>query len=83
MYLKFCNFNQVIDPAPYFEACKEDVCWAADDDNVCDSMSAYFRECARFGVIVDWRDKDRCGMLELKIKAKYIKINAKISVSVA
>jgi len=51
----------VINPAPYFEACKEDVCWAGDDDNVCSSMSAYFRECARFGVIVDWRAEDRCG----------------------
>ena len=23
-------------------------------------MAAYFRECARFGVIVDWREEDRC-----------------------
>ncbi|XP_076806278.1 von Willebrand factor-like [Clavelina lepadiformis] len=61
-YIMETKCKYVIDPAPYFEACKEDVCWAADDDNVCDSMSAYFRECARFGVIVDWRDKDRCAI---------------------
>jgi hypothetical protein len=55
-----CKF--VVNPAPYFEACKEDVCWSGNTDNMCSSMSAYFRECSRFGVIVDWRAEDRCGV---------------------
>ena len=53
----------VVDPTPYFEACREDVCFsseAREDESYCNAMAAYFRECARHGVNVDWRSDNRC-----------------------
>ena len=53
--------QDVVDPVPFFEACKEDVCfYGGDESSVCASMSAYFRECSRRGVHVDWRGPDLC-----------------------
>lgn len=56
-----CKF--VVDPTPYFEACREDVCFgteARENKSYCNAMAAYFRECARHGVNVDWRSENRC-----------------------
>lgn len=56
-----CRF--VVDPKPYFEACREDFCWnneAREESSYCNAMSAYFRECARHGVQVNWRSDSRC-----------------------
>ncbi|XP_019619282.1 PREDICTED: LOW QUALITY PROTEIN: nodal modulator 1-like, partial [Branchiostoma belcheri] len=52
----------VVDPTPYFEACKEDVCFCATQRQGCEcsSLEAYFRECSRFGVHHNWRSPDRC-----------------------
>ncbi|KAI8495841.1 hypothetical protein Bbelb_262570 [Branchiostoma belcheri] len=54
----------VVDPTPYFEACKEDVCFCATQRQGCEcsSLEAYFRECSRFGVHHNWRSPDRCPM---------------------
>jgi len=53
--------KDVVDPLPFFESCKEDVCfYSAHPNSVCGSMSAYFRECARRGVHVDWRKDGLC-----------------------
>ena len=55
--------KDVVDPLPYYEACKEDVCFFnGDEDSPCNSAASYFRECSRRGVHVDWRDYGRCAM---------------------
>merc|ERR1739838_399669 len=53
--------KDVVGPIPFFESCKEDVCfYKGDQGSVCASMSAYFRECSRRGVHVDWREPGLC-----------------------
>ena len=53
--------KDVVNPIPFFESCKEDVCfYKGNEDSVCSSMAAYFRECSRRGVHVDWREPGRC-----------------------
>jgi len=53
----------VVNPLPYYEACKEDVCFFnGDSDSPCNSAASYFRECSRRGVHVDWRAADMCPM---------------------
>jgi len=53
----------VVDPQPYFDACREDVCFNSEtreDVSYCNAMAAYFRECARHGVQIPWRSDTRC-----------------------
>lgn len=53
--------KDVVDPAPYFESCKEDVCFYNGHPNsLCSSMAAYYRECTRRGVHINWRTEDLC-----------------------
>ncbi|XP_035665590.1 mucin-5AC-like [Branchiostoma floridae] len=54
----------VVDPTPYFEACKEDVCFCSTQRQGCEcsSLEAYFRECSRFNVHHSWRSPGRCPM---------------------
>ena len=53
--------KDVVDPAPYFESCKEDVCfYNAHPHSVCSSMAAYYRECTRRGVHIQWRTESLC-----------------------
>jgi hypothetical protein len=62
-YLLDTECKHTVDPRAYFESCKEDVCFSkgnATEDSICNSMSAYFRECARHDVHVDWRCPNRC-----------------------
>ncbi|XP_070558483.1 von Willebrand factor-like [Ptychodera flava] len=54
----FSACHSVIDPNPFYEACREDVCSGIDE---CQSYEAYARECARHGVDnIEWRSDDRC-----------------------
>lgn len=54
----------VIDPTPFFNACKEDVCQMENSDlldqSPCNAMASYFRECSRHGIHIDWRAEGRC-----------------------
>merc|ERR1712178_55094 len=63
-YIMETECADVIDPTPYFEACKEDVCFTKNKDqtagSMCNSMAAYFRECSRHGVHIEWRGNGRC-----------------------
>ncbi|XP_075922124.1 mucin-6-like [Petromyzon marinus] len=53
--------KDVVDPIPFYDACAEDICRAGGDASfVCDSMAAYFRECSRHGISVEWRSDQRC-----------------------
>ncbi|XP_061410675.1 SCO-spondin-like [Lethenteron reissneri] len=53
--------KDVVDPIPFYDACAEDICRAGGDASfVCDSMAAYFRECSRHGISVEWRSAQRC-----------------------
>ncbi|XP_066271768.1 von Willebrand factor-like [Branchiostoma lanceolatum] len=54
----------VVDPVPYFEACKEDVCFCSTQRQGCEcsSLEAYFRECSRHNVHHNWRSPARCPM---------------------
>ncbi|XP_019623670.1 PREDICTED: uncharacterized protein LOC109469577 [Branchiostoma belcheri] len=63
-YLMNTACTEMVDPNPYFEACKEDICFGASNRTSleCDSMEAYFRECTRQGISIAWRAPDRCGM---------------------
>lgn len=62
-YLLETECKDVVDPRPYFESCREDTCfYDATDDSECVVMAAYFRECARRGVHVEWREQGRCEM---------------------
>ena len=62
-YIMETECKYVVDPTPFFEACREDVCFgseARENKSFCNAMAAYFRECARHGVSVEWRSESRC-----------------------
>ena len=56
----------VVDPKPYIEQCKHDVCTCGNKNNdiracECNAFATYARECALRGKVLDWRTSDMCG----------------------
>ncbi|XP_072040242.1 IgGFc-binding protein-like [Amphiura filiformis] len=54
----FAVCYDVIDPTPYFENCKYDICAGQEMESICDDMANYAFDCRAEGVPVpgDWRD---------------------------
>ena len=56
----------IVNPNEYYENCLTDVCACEQNDLpkcFCPSVSAYAQECARQGVVIDWRKEIRtCGL---------------------
>ena len=54
----FAACENVVDPAPYVDACKYDLCGDANsvhrDVYLCRSVAHYAQECSNRGVTVDW-----------------------------
>ncbi|XP_061431827.1 von Willebrand factor-like [Lethenteron reissneri] len=64
LYLLNTPCQEVVDSIPYYDACLDDVCACSGNQPcACASMAAYFQECTRFGVYIDWRATDRCPMV--------------------
>ncbi|XP_077870073.1 uncharacterized protein LOC100366685 [Saccoglossus kowalevskii] len=58
----FAVCHSVMDPTPFYNACREDVCKCnASSGCECSSYEAYARECARNNVVeMEWRNQSRC-----------------------
>lgn len=53
-----------VDPEPYYRDCLYDMCSCETklDGCLCPILAAYSKECARKGIIIDWRAEVReCG----------------------
>uniref|UniRef100_A0A3Q1CSZ2 Uncharacterized protein n=1 Tax=Amphiprion ocellaris TaxID=80972 RepID=A0A3Q1CSZ2_AMPOC len=52
----FKECHKVIDPNPFYEACKYDVCHMSNPNMSCSSMETYASGCGEVSVCVDWRN---------------------------
>ncbi|XP_063233046.1 hemocytin isoform X2 [Bacillus rossius redtenbacheri] len=58
---RFGECHAIVNPEPYHEACKSDVCNSTEAVAVaCRVFEAYARECLREGVCVSWRSRHIC-----------------------
>ncbi|XP_078600776.1 uncharacterized protein LOC144875877 isoform X3 [Branchiostoma floridae x Branchiostoma japonicum] len=58
---EFKPCHEFVDPFAYYEHCKEDVCLSGGlESAACNTFEAYFRECLRHGVHVNWRSDSFC-----------------------
>ncbi|XP_078657641.1 uncharacterized protein LOC144903401 isoform X5 [Branchiostoma floridae x Branchiostoma belcheri] len=58
---EFQPCHEYVDQFAYYESCKEDVCLSGGlESAACNSFEAYFRECLRHGVHVNWRSDTFC-----------------------
>ncbi|XP_019625453.1 PREDICTED: mucin-5AC-like isoform X5 [Branchiostoma belcheri] len=58
---EFQPCHEFVDQFAYYESCKEDVCLSGGlESAACNSFEAYFRECLRHGVHVNWRSDTFC-----------------------
>jgi hypothetical protein len=53
----FSRCHCIVDPAPYYLACKDTIC---QDGNTCNDFESYARMCSLGGICIDWRTKDLC-----------------------
>ncbi|XP_077861966.1 mucin-2-like [Saccoglossus kowalevskii] len=59
--LDFSACHHAVNPAPFYAACKEDVCGCHGNSSCqCSSYAAYAKECARHGINIVWRYEERC-----------------------
>ncbi len=49
----------MVNPLPYISACQYDAC-QSQRDHTCHAMEAYARECAKFGICLEWRSHELC-----------------------
>lgn len=58
----FKECENVVDVAPFFEACKYDICSDANSNQRdlyrCRAVAAYAHECSSRGVVIDWFNND-------------------------
>ncbi|XP_066272356.1 von Willebrand factor-like [Branchiostoma lanceolatum] len=58
---EFLPCHQFVDVFAYYESCREDVCLSGGlESAACNTFEAYFRECLRHGVHVNWRSDSFC-----------------------
>lgn len=62
----FAKCHNIVDPHPYVETCKYDVCACGEKLNCfCSAMSRYSEACAKQGVDIQWRNPSvsmECGL---------------------
>lgn len=49
--------HNLVDPMPYFMACKDNMC---SGGSYCNSFEAYSRKCQQMGVCLTWRSSKIC-----------------------
>ncbi|XP_019624291.1 PREDICTED: zonadhesin-like [Branchiostoma belcheri] len=53
--------SKVVNPRPFFSACVQDRCaLKRGQDRICQTYEVYSHECARRGVILNWRSENFC-----------------------
>lgn len=61
---KYNDCHEILDPNPYYSACKTEYCECLEKDEscICDTFAEYFRECYRLGGKIHggWRTLDVC-----------------------
>lgn len=57
----FGQCHILVDPTMYASACQDEICKAGNSENViCETLSAYAKECFRHGICIDWRKAELC-----------------------
>ena len=57
----FTACHSYVDPMPFVENCKQDVCACSGKQNcLCPVLEAYAQQCARHGLALDWRTNGTC-----------------------
>lgn len=49
--------HNLVDPMPYFMACKDNMC---SGESYCNSFEAYSRKCQQMGICLTWRSSEIC-----------------------
>lgn len=59
----FAPCHKLIPPELYYVSCVYDLCACSEnDDCLCDILSTYSQECARSGIILNWRSSTLCAI---------------------
>ncbi|KAG1676891.1 SCO-spondin [Nymphon striatum] len=58
----YMSCHTLVDPKPYYDACRAEFCECKSISCVCDTLAEYFRECLRLGgkLVSNWRTTDFC-----------------------
>ena len=54
---EFASCHKILDVEPWIEMCINDFCAG---NGICETATAYFRECSRLGMPIHWRNANRC-----------------------